>query len=67
MKIHVTGFSSAEKLEMKRLAENFGLTFDQDFTLSTNILVCESVLAQKYKVGKIMGIKVVTRKWLFES
>jgi hypothetical protein len=67
MRVHITGFTAEEKEELKKIIKELNLEYEEDFTRRTSVLICESVLLQKYKVGKIMDICVTNRKWLLDS
>lgn len=67
MKIHLSGYSEAEKEELIQAIRHFGFEFDEKYSLQTSVLVCETVLLIKYKVAKMKQIKIVTKLWLLDS
>lgn len=67
MKVHITGFTPKEKEEFTQKIQDLRLIVDENLTMKTNLLICDSIFSQKYRMAKILDIKVVTKNWLIES
>lgn len=67
MKIHVTGFTVKEKEDFVQKIAELKLICDENFTVQTNLLICDSIFSQKYRMAKIFNVQVVKKNWLIES
>lgn len=66
MRVHITGFKESEKEEQVRKMVALGLKVEESIQRTTEVLVCESVFSQKYRLAKLFGAKVVRRQWIAE-
>ena len=66
-KVHFSGFLKPEKEELISKSKNMGFAIDSELTGKTDYLVCKSILIEKFRIAKILKIKVVNSKWIYES
>ena len=66
-KVHFSGFSKIEKEELVTKSNNMGFAIDEELTGKTDYLVCKSILIEKFRIAKILKIKVVKSKWIYDS
>lgn len=67
MRVHITGFKESEKEDFVHKMHSLGLKVEESIQRSTEVLICESVFSQKYRLAKLFGTKVVRRQWITES
>ena len=67
MKVHITGFSQEEKTYISQLAKDLNLTVEENFNTSVEIVVVKLILVQKYRLAKILNLKIVSKKWIIDS
>lgn len=67
MKIHITGFTTEEKTYIAHLAIDLNLTIEENFNTTVELVVVKSILVQKYRLAKILNVKIVAKNWIIDS
>jgi hypothetical protein len=66
-RIHFSGFPKPDKENLIKQSKSLGFSIDEELTGSTSYLVCKSILIEKYRIAKILEIKVIKGEWITES
>ena len=67
IKIHLSQFSSADKEKYKAEVTKLGGTYLDNMLTYTNVLVCKTVLNQKYQIAQVLKCHVMSEEWLKHS
>lgn len=66
-RIHISGFDINQKKKLSNQIESLGGIVDQSLTGKTDFLVCKSILIEKFRIAKILGIRTISSDWIFQS
>lgn len=66
--ICITGFEGMELLHIPKLLALLGATFHETLTANRDVLLCKSTTSSaKCAMAKKWGVRIVDRRWLYES
>ena len=67
MNVYITGFNNQEKTYLTRLCSELSMNIEDRFTTSLDVVVISSILHQKFRIAKILKLRIVKKEWLEKS